>query len=125
MYRKKGAEIAIAILTDVIKKIGLEKTYDVFREFIDAYKNEKTPVSLAEEYVSNHKEEVIQGYIGIFQSLAKEFSDRKFILIFDQFESTGRASFDFLVNFIKNMPLSVHVIVSFKARSQNHMIRQS
>ena len=92
-----------------------QRQHVVFKEFIDTYQGQQSAVSLAEEYVSKHKDEAILAYVGILQSLADESGDRKFILIFDQFESSGKASFDFLINFITKMPSRFHILVSFKA----------
>jgi|SRR5215216_5781337 len=68
---------------------------------------------LADSYVNEHKTEAIFTYIDIFNSLQAEFKDRTFILIFDQFETVGKASIDFLIDFLKYMPERFHAIISF------------
>jgi tetratricopeptide (TPR) repeat protein len=115
--RSKGTEIVGAILKDIAKDVGLVNTYDVMKEFLDTYKGQKSAVSLAQDFISAHdKESIILPYLGIFEALADEFNDRKFILIFDQFESAGKTSFDLLIDFISKMPKKrFHVVVSFKA----------
>jgi hypothetical protein len=58
--------------------------------------------------------------LGIFRSLADEFKeDRNFVLIFDQFESAGKLSIDFFLNFVKFMPERFHIIVAFRIESYN------
>ena len=37
----------------------------------------------------------------IFKAIAEEFKERRFVLIFDQFETVGKASTDFFLNFVK------------------------
>ena len=79
--KSKGIEMVGAILEDIARKIGLENSYDVMREFLRIYRSQHTAVSLAEDYLATHKEEAVLAYVGIFEALAKEFQDRKFILI--------------------------------------------
>jgi hypothetical protein len=71
---------------------------------------------LAEDYAAKSKHEALQAYLGIFRSLAEEFKERRFVLIFDQFESVGKASTDFLLNFVKLLTPQERfdIIVSFR-----------
>ena len=55
----------------------------------------------AEDYAAKNKDEALQAYLDIFRSLAEEFKERRFVLIFDQFENVGKASTDFFLNFVK------------------------
>jgi len=52
----------------------------------------------------------------VFTALVDEFQDRKFFLIFDQFESVGKTSTDFFLNFAKftMMKDRFHILVSFR-----------
>jgi hypothetical protein len=119
--KSKSIELVGAILEDIAKKIGLENTYDVMRDYLQIYRMQKpkTAVYSAEEYLAAHKEEAVLVYAGIFGSLAKEFEDRKFILIFDNFESVGRASFNFLTDFISRLPARFHILVAYKTEEPN------
>ena len=103
-----------AILEDIAKNLKLEGTYNMLKDYVKAYREQNTAISTAHKYVSEHTDEAILAYVGILQSLAEEFESRQFVLIFDNFESTGRASFDFLINFILRLPTGFHIIVAFK-----------
>ena len=54
--------------------------------------------------------------MGIFRTRAEEFKERRFVLIFDQFENVGKASTDFFLNFVKliNPKERFDIIVSFR-----------
>lgn len=71
---------------------------------------------LAEDYAAKNKDETLQAYLSIFRSLAEEFKETRFVLIFDQFENVGKASTDFFLNFVKLvMPQErFDIIVSFR-----------
>jgi hypothetical protein len=71
--------------------------------------------------VSKNQSEAILSYLGIFQSLADEFKDRRFVLLFDQFESTKKASVEFLINFVNRMPDKFHIVVSFRTEGEEHI----
>jgi predicted ATPase len=114
--KEEGAKMAEAIIEDAVKKAGLEQTFKVGRGVWSRFKAEKTSLMLAEDYAAKNKDEALQAYLGIFRSLAEEFKERRFVLIFDQFENVGKASTDFLLNFVKF--LTPHerfdIIVSFR-----------
>jgi AAA+ ATPase superfamily predicted ATPase len=86
----KGKELAGAILQDVANKLGLEKTFDLLKDFLKVYEGQKSAAMLAEDYISKNQDEAVLSYVGIFDSLANEFKDRIFVLIFDQFGSTKK-----------------------------------
>jgi tetratricopeptide (TPR) repeat protein len=71
---------------------------------------------LGQSYVADHKDEARESYLDIFNAIANEFTERKFVLIFDQFESIGKASTDFFLNFAKFILMQdrFHIIVSFR-----------
>jgi tetratricopeptide (TPR) repeat protein len=71
---------------------------------------------LGQSYVADHKDEARESYLDIFKAVADEFKDRKFVLIFDQFEGVGKASTDFFLNFSKFVLKEdrFHIIVSFR-----------
>ena len=54
--------------------------------------------------------------MGIFRTRAEEFKERRFVLIFDQFENVGKASTDFFLNFVKliNPKERFDILVSFR-----------
>jgi hypothetical protein len=74
---------------------------------------------LSQDYVKDHRDEARESYLNIFNSLADEFRDRSFVLIFDQFEYVGKASIDFFLNFTKFLMIEerFHIIVSFRTES--------
>jgi tetratricopeptide (TPR) repeat protein len=113
--KEKGTEMVVAIIQSVVKKAGFEEPFNVIKDFIKTHKGEKSGLGLAQDYVFQHKDEAILSYVGIFRSLVQQFRERRFVLIFDQFESAGKQSVDFLINFGKLMPDNFHIIVSFKA----------
>lgn len=113
--KQKGKEIASAIITDVAKKIGLEETLKIAKEFLTTYEGEKSIVTITQDFISKHKEETLSSYLAILSSLSEQFHDREFVLIFDQFESARKTSIDFFINFVKRMPQQkFHIMVSFK-----------
>ncbi len=113
--KEEGVKIVEAILEDVAKKAGLEETIKVGKGFWSRFKSQKSSIMLTEDFVSTYKEEVLTSYIDVFKALVQEFKERQFVLIFDQFEHVGKASIDFLLNFIKLMPKErIHIIISFR-----------
>src|SRR5205085_11725802 len=84
--------------------------------FWSRFKAEKTGLMSAEDYAAKNKDEALQAYLGIFRTLAEEFKERRFVLIFDQFENVGKASTDFFLNFVKlvNPKERFDIIVSFR-----------
>jgi tetratricopeptide (TPR) repeat protein len=112
--KQKGTEMAGALVQDMAKKVGLEETLKVTKEFVKTYKGEKSVTMLAQEYISQNKaHEPILSYVDLFQSLAQEFQEKSFVLIFDQLESAGKGTINFLINFAKLMPDRFHIIASF------------
>src|SRR6187200_2834657 len=71
---------------------------------------------LAQQYIADHKDEARQSYLEIFTAIADEFKERRFVLIFDQFENVGKASTDFFLNFIKFLTPqeTFDILVSFR-----------
>jgi tetratricopeptide (TPR) repeat protein len=108
--------IAESIVEDAAKKAGFEQTLKVIKNFWKTFKAQKTSVMQAEEAVAQHKEDDLRYYLSIFKSLADEFKERSFVLLFDQFEYVGNASTDFFLNFVKLVTPQerFHIIVSFK-----------
>jgi GTPase SAR1 family protein len=113
--KQKGKEISGAIITDIAKKIGLEESIKVAKEFWRTFEGEKSIIMVTQDYISKHKEEVLSSYVAILTSIVEQFHDRKFVLIFDQFESAKKTSIDFFINFVKRMPQErFHIIISLK-----------
>ena len=113
--KEQGKKIGLAIVEDAAEKIGLKQTLEVGKDIVQSIREEKTGLQLAQGYVSEHKDEARESYIEILYTLADEFKDRNFVLIFDQFEYAGKASVDFLLNFIKlNASTKNSCIVSFR-----------
>jgi tetratricopeptide (TPR) repeat protein len=117
--KEKGTDISYAIMKDIAAKVGLKETLEVAKEFLKTVKDEQSATMRADTYVSEHKTEAISSYIAIFESLQTEFKDRSFVLVFDQFESVGKASVDFLIDFLKNMPDRFHIIISFRSEESS------
>ena len=100
--KEEGTKVAEAIIEDAANKAGLEQTFKVTKSFWSRFKAEKTSLKIAEDFAAKNKEdEALLAYLSIFRSLAEEFKERRFVLIFDQFESVGKASTDFFLNFVK------------------------
>jgi tetratricopeptide (TPR) repeat protein len=114
--KEQGIKIGVAIIEDVAKKAGLEQTLDVGKDILKAVGSEKTSLMLAQQYIADHRDEARQSYLEIFKAIADEFKERRFVLIFDQFENVGKASTDFFLNFVKFlMPQErFDIILSFK-----------
>jgi predicted ATPase len=112
--REEGLKIGVAIIEDLAKKVGLEQTLEVGKDVLRNIGTEKTSLMLAEGYVADHRLEASEAYVEIFQAIAEEFQDRRFVLIFDQFEYLGKASVDLFLNLVKFRPERFHIIVSFR-----------
>jgi predicted ATPase len=112
--KEKGTEMASALIQDIAEKIGLKETLKIAKDFLKTFKAERSATMLADSFVSENKREVISTYINIFNILKTEFEDYIFVLIFDQFENMGKASIDFLIDFIGNLPTKFHVVISFQ-----------
>ena len=113
--KEQGKKIGLAVLEDVAKKAGFGQTFEVGKNIVKSIGAEKTGLLLAQSYVAEHKDEARESIIEIFKTLLDEFKDRKFVLIFDQFEYVGKASIDFFLNFAKFLMIEerFHIIVSF------------
>ena len=116
--KEKGTEISGALLQDLAEKIGLKETLKISKEFLKTFKEQRSATMLADTYITENKTEVVSSYIDIFNILRTEFQEHLFILIFDQFENVGKASIDFLIDFLKNLPTMCHVIISFRSAEE-------
>jgi tetratricopeptide (TPR) repeat protein len=111
--KQEGKQIAKDIATDLLKQVGLEKTVSYAERFWNIFKEKKTSVTHAEEVLKQRKQ-ILDIYSGIFNSIAQEFSERRFVLMFDQIESVGIPSLDFLFNLIKFLTDKFHIFLAFK-----------
>lgn len=114
--KEQGIKIGVAIIEDVANKVGLKETLEVGKDIVKAVGSEKTSLMLGQQYIADHRDEVRQSYVDIFKAIADEFKDRRFVLIFDQFENVGKAPIDFFLNFAKFLEPKERfdIIVSFK-----------
>ncbi len=119
--KSKSRKLALAVLSDIVHKIGLEQTFELGKEVVENIIAEKTGSVLAREYIMEHRDELLESYVEIITALHEEFKERKFVLIFDQFEYVGKSSTDFLLNLAKFLrPIDgVYLIVSFKSDRTN------
>jgi tetratricopeptide (TPR) repeat protein len=116
---EEGEEMAKAIIQDAANKAGLENSFKVAKRFWNKFKDQKTSITLAEDFVAKNSQDILQSYLDIFQSLAEEFKERQFVLIFDQFESAGKAAIDFFLNFVKLMPPDrFHIVIAFRTEER-------
>jgi tetratricopeptide (TPR) repeat protein len=111
--KQEGKQIAKDIATDLLKQVGLEKTVSYAERFWNTFKEKKTSVANAEEILKERKQ-ILDIYSGIFNSIAQGFSERRFVLIFDQIESVGKSSLDFLFNLINFLTDKFHIFLAFK-----------
>lgn len=81
-----------ALLQDIANKAGLDNTFEALTKLLQ---DVKPTLKLAHDFVQGNEDSPILSYLDIFQSLVKEYSHHKFVLIFDQFESAGKASINF------------------------------
>ena len=118
--KQEGKDIAIAIIDDLIKKAGFEETASFGKRFISVFKGTKSSITKIEESLSKYQEDdVFRAYLALFEGLAKEYTNREFVLIFDQFESVGKHSIDFLLNLIKFLPAErFHLIIGFQTKDR-------
>ena len=120
--KDESLKMAEAVIEDIANKAGLQMTYKYSKGFWNRFKNQKTSLMSVEEYISKNSNDALNLYINLCKSIASEFKERKFVLLFDQFEYVGKATVDFLLNFIRLMPNQFHVIVSF--RTDDHLFNQ-
>jgi tetratricopeptide (TPR) repeat protein len=111
--KQEGKQVAKDIATDLLKQVRLEKTVSYAERFWNIFKGKKTSVANAEEILKERKQ-ILDIYSGIFNSIAQEFSERTFVIIFDQIESVGKSSLDFLFNLIKFLTDKFHIFLAFK-----------
>ena len=117
--KQEGKNIAIAIIDDLIKKAGFEETASIGKRFISAFRGTKSSITDIDEYLSKYQEkDVFRAYLALFEGLAKEYNNRTFVLIFDQFESVGKHAIDFLINLIKLLPDRFHLIIGFQTKDR-------
>lgn len=112
--KETGKELVIAIADDLIRKAGLEQTASIFKKFYSHWKKTKTATSVVENFIIEQKKDVFNLYLNIFKILSNEFPNRKFLLIFDQFEYVGKDSINFLLNLMQLLPNTFHLLVAFK-----------
>ena len=114
--KEQGIKLGVAIIDDLANKVGLKETLDVGKGFLEAVSSEKTSLMLAQRYIADHRDEARQSYLETLQAVANEFKERRFVLIFDQFESVGKASTDLFLNFVKFLKPQerFEIIVSFR-----------
>jgi tetratricopeptide (TPR) repeat protein len=111
--KQEGKQIAKDIASDLLKQVRLEKTISYAERWWNIFKGKKTSVANAEEILKERKQ-LVDIYSGIFNSIAQEFSERTFVIIFDQIESVGKSSLDFLFNLIKFLTDKFHIFLAFK-----------
>jgi len=117
--KQEGNAIAIAIIDDLIKKAGFEETSSIGKRFINAFRGTKSSITKIEESLSKYQEnDVFRAYLALFEGIAKEYNNREFVLIFDQFESVGKHAIDFLLNLIKFLPDRFHIIIGFQTKDR-------
>jgi AAA+ ATPase superfamily predicted ATPase len=118
--KEKGSEMVGAIIHDAAKKLGLDKTLETMEPLIIKLKGSQSAITLATNYAHENSNEPIISFVGIIQTILKQFGNRHLVLIFDQFESVRKSSIDFLINFIRLMQSNYkfHIIVSFKVEEQ-------
>lgn len=114
--KKQATKIGVAILEDVANKVGLKETLDVAKDIVKEVQSEKTSLMLGQQYIADHRDEVRQSYLKILEAIADEFKERRFVLIFDQFENLGEASSHFFLNFVRFLEPKERfdIIVSFR-----------
>jgi tetratricopeptide (TPR) repeat protein len=114
--KDQGIKIGVAVLEDLARKFGLEQTLEIGKDILKAIGSEKTSLIMAQQYILDHRDEARRSYLEIFKVIAEEFRERRFVLIFDQFEKVGKASIDFFLNFVKFLKPQekFDVIVSFR-----------
>jgi tetratricopeptide (TPR) repeat protein len=111
--KEEGINFAEAIVEDLVKKAGLEQTAALFRRFYNKFKETKQSITMVEEYMLQ-KPNLLQYYLRLFESIAKEFDEREFVLIFDNVESIGKRSIEFLIDLINFLPIGFHILIGIQ-----------
>jgi len=117
---KKGDRIARAFVKDLVTKLVGKHV----AEELEALKKEldETPTiySLADEFVREHRIEFIYDFREFFEELVREFPDREFVLLIDQFERAPMPSCDVFLDFVKGKHENVHVAVALKVEEKGY-----
>jgi len=115
--RKEQKNIAVSIIEDIIRKSGLDRTVDLAKEFVVT--QSKSGLNRGMEFLVNqNKEDILDVLRNIFTLISNQFPDKDFVLIFDQMESLGNSTIDFLINFVNFLPNRYHIIISFKTEDR-------
>lgn len=115
---QKGDRFARAFVKDLVTKLvgkHVEEELEKLKEELD---RTSTAFSLADEFVREHRSEFIYDFQEIFEELVKQFSDKEFVLLIDQFERTPMPSCDVLLDFARSRHENVHVAVALKVEEK-------
>jgi len=115
---KKGDRIARAFVKDLVTKLVgkhvVEELVELKREL------DETPTihSLADEFVRERRSEFIYDFQDFLEELVKEFPDKEFVLLIDQFERAPMPSCDVFLDFVRGKHENVHVAVAVEVEKK-------
>jgi predicted ATPase len=111
---REKKQVAESILDQVFSSLNLEQSaVSVLRDLVKIFRNKKLSLEDAEAF-GKQRESVLEIFIKLFISISNEFPDIQFILVLDKLERIGKSAIDFLINFVKFLPVNYHVILSYK-----------
>jgi hypothetical protein len=71
-FKEQGKELLVAVIEDLAKKVGLEKTTSLAKKFYDTFKDTKNAIKLGTDVLSNQSDAIFGIYLNIFKLIAKE-----------------------------------------------------
>jgi Cdc6-like AAA superfamily ATPase len=111
---EKGDRVARALAKDLVAKLVGQHVVEELVELKKELDDTPTIYSLADEFIREHRSEFIYDLREFFSKLVKEFSDREFVLLIDQFERAPMPSSDVFLDFVKEWHENVHVVVALR-----------
>lgn len=115
---KKVDRIARAFLKDLVTKLVGKYVEEELEEFKKELDETRTVYSLASEFVREHRSEFIYDFKEFFGELVKEFPEKEFVLLIDQFERAPMPSCDVLLDFVSGRHENVHMAVALKVEKK-------
>ena len=87
-------QIAESILDQIFASLKLEQSTPILKNLIRIFTNKKLSIEAAAEF-TKQRENLLEIFIRFFICIGNEFPDKKFVLVIDRLERTGKASVDF------------------------------
>lgn len=115
---EKGDRIVRALVKDLVAKLVGERIVEEFEKLKAELDKTPTIYSLADQFVHEHRSEFIYAFQEFFDELIKEFPNKEFVLLIDQFERALMPSCDVFLDFVGKKNENVHVAVALEVEEK-------